>query len=144
MWLSRAVAWRLDPILLRLTGGRFSSTGPVKSAILETTGARTEQLRRTATLYFNDGDRVILVAAKQGSATQPGWYHNLRRHPDVVFGGDPFRAEVVEDEVERKRLWELAVRVYPQYEDFSRWAASAGRQIPIIALVARRDVVRAS
>ncbi len=137
MWLSRRVAWKLDPILLKLTGGRFGLSFPVASAVLETRGARTGQPRRNATLYFNDGQQVVIVAARQGSPRQPGWYHNLRRNPDVVFGGLPFRAEVVEEGGERQRLWDLAVRVYPQYETFRRWAEAAGRQVPVIRLRAR-------
>lgn len=134
MWLAEHVAWKLDPYLLRLTGGRLGSTGPVASAVLETRGARTGQRRRTATLYFHDGDRVTIVASKQGRPTHPTWYYNLRRHPDVVFGGQPFRAAVVDDEDERQRLWGLADRVFPQFADYRDWAGRAGRVIPIVQL----------
>jgi deazaflavin-dependent oxidoreductase (nitroreductase family) len=134
MWFSQRVAWELDPHLLRLSGGRLSSTGPVASALLETRGARTGLARRTATLYFNDGDRVILVASKRGLPEHPAWFHNLRTHPEVVFGGHPFRARVVEDQVEQRRLWELADQVFPPFADYRRWAARSGRTIPIVAL----------
>ena len=40
-WLSVNVAWRIDPHLLKLTGGRFSTAAPVPAALLETRGART-------------------------------------------------------------------------------------------------------
>jgi deazaflavin-dependent oxidoreductase (nitroreductase family) len=137
LWLSGHVAWKLDPPLLKLTRGRLSSTGPVASALLESRGARTGKTRRTATLYFHDGDRVTIIASKRGWPTNPSWYHNIRAHPDVVFGGLPFRAVVVEDEAERKRLWELADRVFPQFADYRAWAAQAGRVIPIVQLVPR-------
>ena len=117
MWLAERIAWKLDPYLLRLTAGHLRSTGPVASALLETRGARSGQPRRNATLYFNDGDRVIIVASKRGAPAHPACYHNLCQHPDVRFGGLPFRAEVVEDERERERLWELADRVFPQFAD---------------------------
>ena len=136
-WLSVNVAWKVDPHLLRLTRGRFSSSVPVAAALLETRGARTGQPRRNATLYFHDGDRVTIVASLRGWPKNPAWYHNLRKHPDVVFGGLAYRAEVVEDEAERQRLWDLADRVYPQYADFRRRAAEAGRVIPIVQLVPR-------
>jgi deazaflavin-dependent oxidoreductase (nitroreductase family) len=137
MWISQHLAWKLDPYLLRLTGGRFGSTGPVASAVLETRGARTGRRRRNATLYFHDGDRVTIVASKRGWPTHPTWYLNLRQHPDVLFGGLPFRAEVVEDQAERDRLWELADRVFPQFADYRAWAAEAGRTIPIVQLLPR-------
>ena len=137
MWLSENVAWKLDPHLLRITRGRFGSTGPVASALLETHGARTGARRRNATLYFHDGDRVTIIASKRGEPSHPAWYHNLRQHPEVVFGGQRFTAHVVEDEAERGRLWALADRVFPQFADFRDRAANAGRVIPIVQLVPR-------
>jgi deazaflavin-dependent oxidoreductase (nitroreductase family) len=137
MWVSEHVAWKLDPHLLKLTRGRLGSTGPVASALLETQGARSGQWRRNATLYFHDGDRVTVVASKMGRSTHPTWYYNLRKHPDVVFGGRPLRAEVVEDEADRRRLWDLADRVFPPFADYREWAGKAGRVIPIVQLVPR-------
>lgn len=137
LWLSVHIAWKLDPHLLKLTKGRFSTAGPVAAALLETRGARTGRRRRNATLYFHDGDRVTIIASKRGWPKNPAWYHNLRQHPDVVYGGLPFRAEIVEDEAERQRLWELADRVFPQFVDYREWAATAGRVIPIVQLVPR-------
>jgi len=136
-WLSVNFAWKVDPYLLRLTRGRFSTAAPLAAALLETTGARTGQRRRNATLYFHDGDRVTIIASLRGWPKNPAWYYNLRAHPDVVFGGLPFRAEIVEDEAERQRLWDLADRVYPQYADFRKQAAKAGRVISIVQLVPR-------
>ena len=136
-WLSVNVAWKVDPYLLKLTRGRFSTAAPVAAALLESRGARTGQPRRNATLYFHDGDRVTIVASLRGRPKNPAWYYNLGKHPDVVFGGLPFRAEIVEDEAERRRLWDLADRVYPQYADFREQAGKAGRVIPIIQLLPR-------
>lgn len=137
MWLSQHIAWKLDPHVLRLTGGRVSSTGPVAAAVLETRGARTGQVRRNATLYFHDGDRVTIIASKRGWPTHPSWYHNIRADPEVVFGGVPFRAEIIQDEAERERIWALADRVFPQFADYREWAGQAGRVIPIVQLTKR-------
>ena len=137
-WLAVRIAWRLDPWLLKLTRGRVSSAWPLSAGLLETRGARTGRPRRNATLYFHDGDRVTIIPSLRGRPKNPAWYHNLRGHPDVVYGGLPFRAEIVEDEGERQRLWELADRVYPPYADFRDEAAKAGRLIPIVQLVPRQ------
>jgi deazaflavin-dependent oxidoreductase (nitroreductase family) len=137
LWLAENIAWRLDPLLLKLTRGRFSTTGPVASALLETRGARTGKPRRTATLYFHDGDRLTIIPSKIGAPEHPGWYYNLRTHPDVLYGGLPFRAEIVEDEVERERLWDLADRVFVGFAVYRQWAASSGRVIPIVQLIPR-------
>jgi deazaflavin-dependent oxidoreductase (nitroreductase family) len=135
IWLSQNIAWKLDPYLLRLSRGRVSSTGPIASALLETRGARTGARRRTATLYFHDGDSVVIVASKRGLPSHPSWYHNVRAHPEVVFGGVRCRAQIVEDESERERLWELADRVFPPFSDYRASAGAAGRTIPIVRLI---------
>jgi F420H(2)-dependent quinone reductase len=137
-WLSVNVAWKVDPHLLKLTGGRLSTAWPVAAALLETRGARTGQRRRNATLYFHDGGSRDDPSRHcgDGRRTRPG-YFNLRRHPDVVFGGRPYRAEIVEDEAERRRLWDLADRVYPQFADLRERGAKAGRVIPIVQLFPR-------
>lgn len=135
--LSRHVAWKLDPVLLRLTGGRVATTLVFPTAVLETDGARTGIRRRNAVIYFPDGEDAIIVASNAGSATHPAWYHNLRAHPDVVLGGTPRRASVVDDPAERRRLWTLADRVFPAYVPYRLAAGRAHRTIPIIRLTPR-------
>jgi deazaflavin-dependent oxidoreductase (nitroreductase family) len=136
-WVAENISWKLDPLLLRLTRGRLSTAGPLAVGLLESRGARTGRPRRNATLYFHDGDRVTIVASKRGWPTNPAWYYNLRKHPEIVFGGVPLRAEVVEDEAERARLWDLADRVFPEYAHYRAEARKAGRTIPILQLLPR-------
>jgi deazaflavin-dependent oxidoreductase (nitroreductase family) len=136
-WLSPRTAWKVDPILMRLTRGRVGSGLLLPTALLETRGARTGQVRRNGLIYFNDGDVVVVIASKLGMASHPSWYHNVVAHPDVTLGGRPFRAEVVTDEAERERLWALADRVFPPYAAYRRRAAASGRTIPIVRLSRR-------
>lgn len=133
-WMSRMVMWRLHPIVMRATGGRVRLAFGLPMALLVTRGARSGQERSNAVIYFHDGDRVILVASKLGLPAHPAWFHNARANPDVTFGGSPFRAEVVDDEGERRRLWALADRVFPGYAIYRERAADAGRTIPILQL----------
>jgi deazaflavin-dependent oxidoreductase (nitroreductase family) len=136
-FVSRYVSWKLDPLLLRATRGRLATTLVFPTAVLETTGARSGARRRNAIIYFHDGERVTIVASNAGSPRHPSWYHNLRAHPDVVFGGIPMRAAVVDDETERKRLWPLADRVFPAFASYRRDAARVNRRIPIVQLTPR-------
>jgi deazaflavin-dependent oxidoreductase (nitroreductase family) len=137
LWVSRHVGWRVDPVLMRLSGGRLGFGLMIPTALLETHGARSGRVRRNVVIYFHDAERVTLMPAKAGAPENPAWYHNARVHPDVLFGGQPFRAEVIEDESERARLWALADRVFPPYAAFRDKAARAGRTIPIIQLTPR-------
>jgi deazaflavin-dependent oxidoreductase (nitroreductase family) len=134
-FLSIHVAWKLDPHLMRLTGGRLGMGLVLPTALLETRGARTGATRRNAVIYFHDGERVTIVASKMGLPENPAWFHNLRADPDVTFGGRPMRAAVIEDEAERQRLWALADRVFAPYAVYRREAAASGREIPIVQLL---------
>jgi deazaflavin-dependent oxidoreductase (nitroreductase family) len=132
-----AVIWRIDRLLLRLTGGRLSTASPVATGLLQTRGARSGRTRRTGVIYFHDGDRVTIVASNAGRPGNPSWFHNVRAHPDVVFCGERFRAEIVEDEAARQRLWQLADQVFPAFSAYRHTAEGAGREIPVIQLAAR-------
>lgn len=133
--VSRWIGWRLDPLLLRLTGGRVATTFVIPTTVLETTGARSGRRRRNAVIYFHDTpDRVIIAASHAGAEHNPGWFHNLKANAAVIVGGTPATAAEVDDETERRRLWSLADRVFPGYPEYRRRATSAGREIPLIAL----------
>ena len=135
--LSQAIIWKVDPFVLRITGGRLGFGLLLPTALLETRGARTGQPRGNAVIYFHDGDRVTIIASKLGLPEHPAWFHNLRANPDVTLGGQPFRAEVVDDPAERARLWQLADHVFPGYAAYRDRARKAGRTIPIVQLVPR-------
>jgi deazaflavin-dependent oxidoreductase (nitroreductase family) len=134
-WLSRTVGWRVDPLLLRLTGGRVGSGLMLPTALLQTRGARTGRVRRNGVIYFHDGERVTIIASKLGDPEHPSWYHNACAHPDVLLNGLPFRVEIVEDEAAQARLWERADRVFAPYARYRERAARVGRTIPILQLL---------
>ncbi len=126
--------WKVDPLLMRASGGRVGMGLLMPTALLETRGAKSGAVRRNVVIYFHDGDRVTIVASKLGQERHPAWFHNLRANPDVTFGGISMRATVVGDEAERERLWALADRVFPPYAAYRREAAKANRTIPIVQL----------
>jgi hypothetical protein len=76
------------------------------------------------------------VASKFGHPENPAWFHNARANPDVMLGGRPHRAGVVEDGSELACLWELADRVFPPFATYRERAARVGRTIPILQLTA--------
>lgn len=133
-----ATVWRIDPYLLSLTRGRLGTGLLLPTALLQTRGARSGLARRNAVIYFHDGERAVIVASHAGRPGNPSWFHNARANPDVVLGGQPFRARVVEGEEERARLWALADRVFPAFASYREAAARAGREIPILQLVPKR------
>lgn len=134
LWLSRHIGWKIDPYLLRLTGGRVGTGLIIPTLLLETVGARSGQPRRNGVIYFHDGERVTLIASKAGAPENPSWYYNARANPEVKLNGRAFRAEAIEDEAARARIWELADRVFPPFATYRESAARSGRTIPILQL----------
>lgn len=139
---SRAGAWyfvnvtsRIDPWLLKRTGGRLSSIVGQPVLLVQHTGARTGAARETPLVYATDGPNIVLIASNGGAPHHPAWYHNLVAHPDVgvVAAGRSgrYRAREAQGE-ERERLWRLATGVYPGYDTYQ---ARAGRRaIPVLVL----------
>jgi deazaflavin-dependent oxidoreductase (nitroreductase family) len=137
MWLSPNVVWKIDPYLMRVTRGRLGMGLVLPTALLETRGARTGRPRRNGVIYFHDGERVTIIASKLGLPEDPSWFYNARANPDVLLAGQPFRAEIIDEQATLTRLWELADRVFPPYAAYRQRAAYVGRTIPIIQLTPR-------
>ena len=136
-WLSRNIGWNVDPYLLHLSRGHLGTGLIIRTGLLETRGVHTGRTRRNGVIYFHDGERVTIIASKAGAPEHPSWFYNARANPDVRFGGQPFRAEVIDDEISRLRLWELADRVFPPFAAYRESAGRSGRTIPILQLVPR-------
>ena len=135
-WYLKRIAPRIDPPLLRLTGGRVSSVYPVPVMLLTTTGAKSGKARTLPLLYVIDGDRVVLIASNYGKKSHPAWYRNLRANPQVeVLAGKHsgrYVAREITEPSERDRAWELAVDQYAGYSDYEIRAGD--RDIPLILL----------
>lgn len=129
--LSRLVAWRIDPYLMRWSGGRIGTGVGIPTLLLQTRGARTGRLRSNGVIYFHDGDRVTVAASLAGAPTHPAWLHNLRADPQVHLNGEPHRAEIV-PEADRERVWALADRVFPPFAMYRDQAGAAGRTIELV------------
>ena len=132
----KRIAPRLDPPLLRLTGGRVSSVYPVPVMLLTTTGAKTGLPRTLPLLYLDDGDDIILIASNYGRTSHPAWYRNLVANPRVeVLAGrksGAYSATEITDAAERDRAWDLALDMYAGYGDYE---GRAGRRtIPLVRL----------
>jgi deazaflavin-dependent oxidoreductase (nitroreductase family) len=139
-WLARHVAPRIDPPLLRLTGGRLSSALVTPELLLTSTGAKTGQCRTKPLTYFTDGDRVIVIASNYGGRRHPSWYFNVKAHPHVTLSAGGYQGSFVAEEVtgaERDRLWQLAQQFIPSYAHYERLAGD--RVIPVIAFTESRE-----
>jgi deazaflavin-dependent oxidoreductase (nitroreductase family) len=139
-WFLVNVGNKVDPYLMRASGGRVKTTINAPTVLLTHTGAKSGKKRSTPLAYFTDGDDAILIASRGGHRDHPAWYHNVTANPEVELwtkgGGGRYRTKEAEGE-ERQRLWELATEFYP---GFARYQERAGdRLIPVIVCTPRDD-----
>lgn len=128
---------RLDGLVLKLTGGRFTASQFAGWTIIQLTtiGARSKQPRTMPLIGVMDGEKIALVASSFGREHNPGWYYNLKAHPecDVLVNGKigKYIAHETTGE-EYKYYWQLAVSNYMGYEKYKKFAAH--RHIPVMVL----------
>jgi deazaflavin-dependent oxidoreductase (nitroreductase family) len=135
-WLFVNVFPVIDRWLIPRTHGRLRVAMGQPILLLHTRGAKSGEPRTSPLLYTPHGEAFIVVASKAGAARHPGWYHNIRAHPEAVsveVHGQriPVRARIVE-EPERSDLWERVNDNYNGYETYARRAS--GRVIPVVLL----------
>src|SRR5438876_7119313 len=98
--------------------------------IVTHTGNKTGAIRKTPLMRVKDGANYILVGSVGGAPNNPVWVYNLRARPAVEIRDHTeihsMRVREVSDDVERARLWKLAVAAFPPYEEYQ---AKTTRQI---------------
>jgi len=118
-----------------LIGHRVPFAPPM--LLLDHVGARSGRRRTSPLAYVRDGDSYVVIASKGGHPRNPGWFHNLRAHPDTTIqvgaARRAVRARVATPE-ERERLWPRAVEAWGPYESYQR---RTERQIPLVILEPR-------
>jgi deazaflavin-dependent oxidoreductase (nitroreductase family) len=124
-WLVKHVASKLDPVVFRMTRGRWISVGTptLPMLLLTTTGRRSGLGRHTQLAYHRDGDSYLVVASAMGQARHPDWSYNLEANPrvEVLVRGERFRAhaEPLADD-EKARHWSAITRTIPQMRVYER------------------------
>jgi deazaflavin-dependent oxidoreductase (nitroreductase family) len=137
-------AAKVDPFLLRISGGRVATTAFFPVVTLITRGRKTGEERQTPLVYFTRGDEVILIASSFGRDKNPAWYYNATAGPEVelLVKGKRLPYVVRETEgAEREQLLDLAEQLYPGYGNYRERTAGV-REIPVLALSPRPAAVR--
>ena len=102
--------------------------------LLHHTGARTGTERVNPLAYYDDGDRLVIVASMGGAPQNPDWFHNLRANPEttIEIGADTVKvraAEITGDDYER--TW---TRVTGAMPNFAEYQTKTTRRIPLVEL----------
>jgi len=106
----------------------------VPTIIVTSKGARSGKLRKNPVMRVEHDGAYAAVASKGGAPEHPGWFHNLKAHPEteIEVGTEKIRvvATVVSGD-ERERLYSTMVEGEPQFGEYQE---KTTRQIPVIAL----------
>jgi deazaflavin-dependent oxidoreductase (nitroreductase family) len=125
---------RLHHGVVRASAGRvgWSALG-MQVVQLHTTGRKSglpHSVMLTAPVV--DGERIVLVASKNGDDRDPDWYRNLQARPEagLTIGG---RRRLVQARTaspdEKADLWPRVVTAYYGYENYQR---RTRRDIPLV------------
>ncbi len=137
-WVFARFAHRLDRPVHRLSRGRVT-VGSLLSGLpvvmLTTVGARTGRPRTVPVLGLPFPSGLGVIASNFGQHPQPGWYYNLKAHPEaqVVVDGVCRRVRAVEADADRRaEIWREGLRVYPGFSQYEKRAAH--RRISVFVL----------
>ena len=115
-------------------GGRQVAQFGDALLLLHHTGARTGTVRVNPLAYYDDGDRLVIVASRGGAPQNPDWFFNLRANPDatIEIGAETVAvkaAEITGDDYEQ--TWARVTAAMPGFADYQ---AKTTRLIPVVAL----------
>jgi deazaflavin-dependent oxidoreductase (nitroreductase family) len=114
--------------------GPLGQMGKAPVLLLTTVGRKSGRRRTTPLMYGRDGDTVVVIASNSGADRDPGWWRNLKAHPDATIQIKrvtiAVRAEQASPD-EKARLWSEMAKVYPAYDEYQM---NTVRLIPLVLL----------
>ena len=127
----------IDGFVLKITNGKHSLSEILGWNIVQITtiGAKTGDVHKSILIAVVDGEKIALIGSNFGRQHNPGWYYNLKKHPncEVQLNGviRTYLARETEGE-ERETYWNKAVALYAGYEKYRQRASH--RRIPVVLL----------
>ncbi len=121
----------------------LSGCGATHVLLMTAKGAKSGDPITTPLVCGRQGSDYVIVASKGGAPTNPTWFGNIKKHPEVEVevptdqGTERFkaRARVIEDRAERDRLFKEMCKIWPSYADYEK---RTDRLIPVIVLERER------
>jgi deazaflavin-dependent oxidoreductase (nitroreductase family) len=129
-WVTRA-----HRFVYHHTGGWIGGWLGRPMVLMYTIGAKTGLPRTIPLQCYPAGDEgVMVLASNNGQAKAPGWYFNLKAHPDIEIRLGRRKLRVRAEELppdRRAAVWPAMRKSNPAIDGY---AAKAGRVLPVILL----------
>jgi deazaflavin-dependent oxidoreductase (nitroreductase family) len=122
-WIAKTLAAKVDPFFYKISGGRFTSTGPltIPQLTLTTVGRKSGKERTVQLGYHEDGDDVLIVASNFGGTNHPAWSYNLDANPNCKIRLGPHEKNVTATRItdsEKAVLWPKIEGTIPQMKSY--------------------------
>ena len=107
----------------------------VPTGLLTTKGCKSGKWIELPIYYFLDGENFVVIGSNGGAPNHTKWFLNLQADPNCKFyarwRGHKVKARVATGD-ERQRIWTMAAKQFPDYNDYAKTAAP--REIPVLVL----------
>ena len=120
-WYIRNIASKLDPIISKLTNGRFTSMGPAVEDMpmltLTAIGRKSGQPRDVQLACVPHEGDYLITASAMGQEKHPAWRYNIEANPevDVQVKGEAFQAvATMLTNEEKDAVWDKIRSTIPQ------------------------------
>ena len=102
--------------------------------LLHHTGARTGTERVNPLAYYDDGDRLVIVASMGGAPQNPDWFHNLRANPETTIEIGTDTVKVLAGVITGDDYEQTWARVTAAMPNFAEYQTKTTRRIPLVEL----------
>jgi deazaflavin-dependent oxidoreductase (nitroreductase family) len=130
---------RVHDVLYQRSGGWIGHRIPFAppNLLLHSVGAKTGKPRVNTLTYATDGADFLIVSSNGGTNRYPGWYYNLKAHPEVEINVGPKRFPVsariaLPDDPDYARLWQIANK--NNADRYTAYQEKTERPIAVIVL----------
>jgi deazaflavin-dependent oxidoreductase (nitroreductase family) len=116
--------------------GQLWTGGGLHAFVVETTGAKTGELRRAVLGYLEEGDDAWLIMGSKGGAPRnPKWVYNLAAHPEAtVVLADGERVAVGAQRLDGDDLDRAWERIAVEAPEYIGYLSKTDRVIPVYRL----------
>ena len=127
----------MDGFILRASKGKYTLSELLGWNIVQviSTGAKTGSQHTSFLIGIIKGEKIAVIGSNFGRKPNPGWYYNLKKHPEceVRLNGSSgsYLARELEG-AERETYWKMALDLYAGYEKYEQRASH--RRIPVMLL----------
>jgi deazaflavin-dependent oxidoreductase (nitroreductase family) len=110
--------------------------------ILNTIGCKSGRQRKAPLFFFQEGERIVLVASRGGTTKNPAWYHNICAKTECavqVNGLERTMVAHVANQTELDEYWQKVTVMLPTWEEIQ---AKSIRRFPLVILDPKRREIQ--